>query len=39
MVMDLSLVSSSGLLGFCFARRGNKLLAALFLLNIGLFVE
>src|SRR4051794_39935485 len=38
MVMDLSLVSSSGLLGFHFARRRNKLLAALFFLNIGLFV-
>ena len=38
MVMDLSLVSSSSLLGFRFARRGNRRLAALFFLNIGLFV-
>jgi hypothetical protein len=36
--MDLSLVSSSCLLGFRFARRRNKLPAALFFLNIGLFV-
>ena len=38
MVMDLSLVSSSSLLGFRFARLGNKRAAALFFLNIGLFV-
>jgi hypothetical protein len=37
MVMDLSLVSSSGLLGFHFAGRRNKLFAALFFLNISLF--
>jgi hypothetical protein len=37
-VLDLSLVSSSGLLGLYFARRSNKLLAALFFLNIGIFV-
>jgi hypothetical protein len=38
MVLDLSLVSSSGLLGFHFARQPNKLLAALFFLNVGIFV-
>jgi hypothetical protein len=37
MVMDLSLVSSSVLLGFLFARRRNTPLAALFFLNLGLF--
>jgi hypothetical protein len=38
MVMDLCLVSSSSLLGFPFARLGNERPAALFFLNIGLFV-
>ena len=38
MVMDLCIVSSSSLLGFSFARLGNKRPAALFFLNIGLFV-
>jgi hypothetical protein len=38
MVMDLCLVSSSSLLGFRFARLGNKRPAALFFLNIGLLV-
>ena len=38
MVMDLCLVSSSSLLGFRFARLGNKRPAALFFLDIGLFV-
>ena len=38
MVMDLCLVSSSRLLGFRFARLGNKRPAALFFLNFGLFV-
>ena len=38
MVMDLCLVSSSGLLGFHFARRRSKLLATLFFLNLGLFL-
>ena len=38
MVMDLCLVSSSSLLGFRFARLGNKRAAVLFFLNIGLFV-
>src|SRR5262245_54001373 len=38
MVMDLCLVSSSSQLGFRFARLGNKRPAALFFLNIGLFV-
>ena len=37
-VMDLCLVSSSSLLGFRFARLGSKRPAALFFLNIGLFV-
>jgi hypothetical protein len=37
MVMDLCLVSSSGLLGFLFGRRGRRTLAVLFFLNIGLF--
>jgi hypothetical protein len=38
LIFDLSLVSSSGLLGVLFARRSNRLLATLFFLNIGVFV-
>jgi hypothetical protein len=37
-VIDLSLVSSSGLLGILFIRRQNRLVAALFFLNIVIFV-
>jgi hypothetical protein len=36
-VMDLSLVSSSGLLGLYFLRHHSQFLGAAFLLNIGLF--
>jgi hypothetical protein len=35
--MDLALVSSSALLGLRFLRRGNRPLAALFALSLGLF--
>jgi hypothetical protein len=35
--MDLALVSSSALLGLRFLGRGNRPLAALFALNLGLF--
>jgi hypothetical protein len=36
--LDLSLVSSSGLLGYLFARQGRLILATVFFLNIGLFM-
>jgi hypothetical protein len=35
--MDLSLVSSSGLLGLFFLRHHSRFLGAAFLLNIGIF--
>ena len=37
-VMDLSLVASSGLLGYFFLRRRSRFLGAAFLLNIGIFM-
>ncbi|HEV3121464.1 MAG TPA: hypothetical protein VGY53_06155 [Isosphaeraceae bacterium] len=38
MALDLSLVTSSGLLGYLFARQRRTTLASVFFLNIGIFV-